>query len=133
MGKVYEINIISPQERITMRDYIDNLAHNLRLTQYQSDMLKSNIDKYNMGRIVKRGGVVYVPYMAHGIFGRIAKIFCGVRADLIGQSKVLIKNKRNIKFCKNGYHYVKIGPYTYYADAYGQAISRDAFLRGIKN
>ena len=112
-----------------MHDYIDELSFNLCLTPYQSDVLKNNTQKYNMGRIVKRGGVVYVPYVSHGIFSGLVKIICGARADLIGQNKMLIKNRRNIKFCKNGYYCIKIGPYTYYADASGQAISKEDFLR----
>ena len=116
-----------------MHDYINTLSRYLRLTPYQSEILIRNIDKYNMGRIVKRGGVLYVPYMSRGLCGRIKKIIFGACADLIGQNKMLVTNRRNIKFCKNGYYYVKIGPYTYYADAYGRGISRSAFFRGISN
>ena len=116
-----------------MCDYIDKISFNLRLTPYQSDMLKNNIQKYNMGRIVKRGGVLYVPHMSRGVFGGLVKLVCGVRADLIGQNKILIKNKRKINFCKDGYHCIKIGRYKYYADAYGQAISREDFLRNINS
>ena len=110
---------------------INNLVVYLRLTPYQSQMLEHNIDKYNVGRVVKRGGVLYVPYMSRGILGWIKSIFLGVQADLIGPNKVLVRNRRNIRFFKNGYHCVKIGPYTYYADAMGHGISRDEFLREI--
>ena len=116
-----------------MYDYIDKISFNLRLTPYQSDILKNNIQKYNMGRIVKRGGVLYVPYVSRGIFAWIAKFVCGSRADLIGQNKILIQNRRKINFYKDGYHCVKIGHYKYYADASGQAISREDFLRNIKS
>lgn len=116
-----------------MHDYINSLSNHLRLTPFQSKVLEQNINKYNMGRVVKRGGVVYVPYVSHGIFGRIKKIIFGAYADLIGQNKILVKNRRNIKFLKNGYHCVKIGPYTYYADAYGQAVSREDFFRAIED
>ena len=116
-----------------MHDYVNNLSLYLRLTPYQSEILMRNIDKYNVGRVVKRGGVLYVPYISRGILGRIKKMLLGARADLIGQNKMLVTNRRNIKFCKNGFYYVKIGPYTYYADAYGRGISRSEFFRGISN
>lgn len=114
-----------------MSDYINHLSYMLRLTPYQSNVLKNNKDKYNIGRLVKRGGVVYVPYVSRGIWAWCVKNLCGVRADLIGQNKILVKNRRNIKFCKNGFYCVKIGHFVYYADAMGRGISRDAFLRGI--
>lgn len=114
-----------------MHDYINNLSFTLRLTPYQLEVLKNNVQKYNIGRIVKRGGVLYVPYASCGVVSWFIKFICGARADLIGQNKTLITNRRNIKFCKNGYHCVKIGAYTYYADASGQAISRENFLRAI--
>ena len=82
---------------------INNLVVYLRLTPYQSQMLEHNIDKYNVGRVVKRGGVLYVPYMSRGILGWIKSIFFGVQADLIGPNKVLVRNRRNIRFFKNGY------------------------------
>lgn len=116
-----------------MHDYIDNLTINLRLTPYQSHVLKANHKKYNMGRLVKRGGVIYAPYINHGIYGRVLKFLYGARADLIGQNKILVQNRRNIKFMSQGFYCVKIGPYTYYADAMGRAISREVFLDGIKN
>ena len=114
-----------------MHDYINNLSYSLRLTQYQAQVLSKNINEYNMGRVIKRGGVIYVPYMSRGFIDRIIRLFYGVRADLIGQNKILVKNKRNIKFCKNGFYCIKIGRFVYYADAMGRGISRDAFLRGI--
>lgn len=114
-----------------MHDCINTLSQYLRLTPYQSETLIRNTDKYNMGRVVKRGGVLYVPYVSHGVLERIKNMVFGVRADLIGQNKMLVTNRRNVKFCKNGYYYVKIGPYTYYADAYGRAVSRDEFFSGV--
>ncbi len=114
-----------------MHNYIDNLSYSLRLTQYQSEMLNKNSNEYNMGRVIKRGGVIYVPYMSRGFIDWVIKLFYGVRADLIGQNKILVKNKRNIKFYKNGFYRIKLGRFVYYADAMGRGISRNAFLRGI--
>lgn len=116
-----------------MTDSNNNLFFLLRLTPYQSYVLASNSDKYNIGRIVKRGGVVFVPYQSRGIFGFFKKILFGVNVDVIGQNKMLVTNQRNVKVFSNGYHYVKFGPYTYYADAYGRGINRSDFLRGICN
>ena len=133
MGLLAKNKYNSSQEKFYMHDYISNLTHLLRLTPYQSDVLKSNINNYNLGHIVKRGGVIYVPYVSRGIYAWIIKKICGVRADLIGQNKILIRNKRNIRFYKNGYYCVKIGRYIYYADSMGHAISRNEFLQEIKN
>lgn len=111
-----------------MYDYIDMLTRTLRLTSYQSYVLKNNMEKYNVGRLVKRGGVVYAPYNCRGFGSFFMKLFCGRRADLIGQNKVLVRNRRKIKFCNGGYYCVHIGRYTYYADAMGHNISREEFL-----
>ena len=115
-----------------MHEYIDNLTYALRLTQYQSNVLKLNHDKYNMGRLVKRGGVLYVPYMSHGLYQWIVKMLCGSQADLIGQSHILVRKNRNITFYDGGYHCVKMGTYKYYADATGRIISYEDFKRGIQ-
>lgn len=103
----------------------------LNLSQYQLNKLKMSYDQYNISRLEKRGGVLYVPYIYHGFFGFLSKILFGVRADLIGKNKTLLRAQRNIKFCANGYHSVRVGKYTYYADADGQAVSKNDFLRGI--
>ena len=110
-------------------DYIDKLTFLLRLTPYQAEILKNNADKYNIGRLEKRGGVVYVPHMPQGVVSYFFKILRGVPADLIGQNKMLVKNVRNVKFCNDGYHCVQVGRYKYYADAMGHNISREQFLR----
>ena len=115
-----------------MHEYIDDLTQTLRLTPYQSDVLKQNCNKYNMGRLVKRGGVLYAPYLLHGVYAWVVKIVCGAPADLIGQNEMLVRNNRNITFCHDGYHCVKMGTYKYYADANGHAISRECFMRRTK-
>lgn len=112
-----------------MHNNIENLRHHLNLTQYQSNRLKMYYEMYNFSRLQKRGGVLYVPYASRGLWERVGRILFGVRADLIGQNKVLLRAQRNIKFFANGYHCVRVGKYTYYADAAGQVVSRDEFLR----
>ncbi|MBQ8255372.1 MAG: hypothetical protein IJY99_00190 [Alphaproteobacteria bacterium] len=112
-----------------MQEYINSLSQNLNLSNYQTNRLKKDYDLYNISRIQKRGGVLYVPYLSHGFWGRVGRVLFGARADLIGHDKILLRAQRNIKFCANGYHCVRVGKYTYYANSYGQVISRDEFLR----
>lgn len=116
-----------------MHDYTDKLLHNLNLTSYQENKIKSHCDRYNMSRLEKRGGVLYAPYVVHGFWGHVSRILFGVRADLIGQNKTLLQAQRNIKFYANGLHCVKIGRYTYYADARGNILSRYEFKQEINN
>jgi hypothetical protein len=86
-----------------------------------------------MSRLEKRGGVLYAPYVAHGFWGRVSHVLFGARADLIGKNKTLLRAQRKIRFYANGFHCVKIGRYTYYADASGQVMSQQDFKREITN
>ena len=52
-----------------MHDYMDKLLHNLNLTSYQENKIKSHCDRYNMSRLEKRGGLLYAPYVVHGFLG----------------------------------------------------------------
>jgi len=110
---------------------LEKLSDLLSLSPYQKNTLAAGVDKYNMSRLVKRGGVLYAPYGARGLTGAVADFFMGRRADLIGQNKTLLRAQRRIKFFRGGYHCVRIGRFMYYADASGAAISRRAFMRGI--
>lgn len=116
-----------------MQDYANKLIDMLKLSQYQSSKLKTNYDRYNISRLQKRGGVLYAPYATRGVWQYLVRVLCGARADLIGQNKTLLQAQRNIKFCANGYHSVRVGKYTYYADASGRTVSRDEFIKGFKN
>ncbi|MBR3781949.1 MAG: hypothetical protein IKL14_00990 [Alphaproteobacteria bacterium] len=116
-----------------MNEHINLLADYLKLNDYQSHKLKSGYDKYNVNKIQKRGGVLYVPYVSRGILGMMRALVFGVQADLIGQNKVLLRAQRNIKFYENGFHRVRVGRYTYYANAAGQVVSKDEFLDAVKN
>ncbi len=110
----------------------DRLAQNLNLSQYQINRLKIYKHKYNVARLQKRGGVLYAPYLVRGLWHGLYCAVFGVRADLIGKDRVLLQAQRNIKFCANGYHAVKVGRYIYYADANGCEISRDEFMQNLK-
>ena len=116
-----------------MYNKIDCLAQNLNLSSYQANKLKTDYDKYNISRLEKRGGVLYAPYVVHGFLERVYNLFLGRRADLIGQNRILLRAQRNIKFCANGYHCVKVGRYTYYANAIGDVVSRSEFMRQTRN
>ncbi len=118
-------------ENFIMNPQIEKLSRMLNLSPYQSQTLVGGSDKYNMSRLVKRGGLLYAPYNMRGVFGRASDILRGRRADLIGYNKTLLRGQRGIKFYAAGYHCVRIGRFMYYADSTGAAISRRAFLRGI--
>lgn len=121
------------QQEIIMYDYIHNLSKNLNLTKYQENKILSDYEKYNVARLEKRGGVLYAPYVVHGFWGRVSRVLFGARADLIGKNKTLLRAQRNIRFYANGFHCVKIGRYTYCADASGRVMSQQDFKREITN
>ncbi len=112
-----------------MHKNIDTLCQLMGLSQYQACKLKTHFERYNFSRLQQRGGVLYAPYLSNGFWQRVGAFLFGVRADLIGKNKVLLQAQRNIKFCANGYHCVRVGRYTYYANAMGQVVSRDEFLQ----
>ncbi len=116
-----------------MHAYINSLAQNLNLSAYQANKIKADYDKYNVSRLQKRGGVLYAPYVVHGVWGRVSRVLFGATADLIGQNKTLLRAQRNIRFFANGLHSVKIGRYTYYADATGKSISQHEFETRLQN
>ncbi len=116
-----------------MPEYMNNLSQVLGLSPYQSSKLKTNYDRYNIARLQKRGGVLYVPYATHGVWQYLMRVLFGVRADLIGVDKTLLQAQRNIKFCANGYHCVRVGRYTYYADASGSIVSQQEFFKNIRD
>ena len=111
---------------------INVLAHNLNLTSYQSNKLRLHYDRYNISKLEKRGGVLYAPYQSVGIIGWMVRVLIGTRADLIGENKTLLRAQRNIKFCANGYHCVRVGRYIYYADANGDIVSRAQFVENTR-
>ena len=44
-----------------MNPQIEKLSRMLNLSPYQSQTLVGGSDKYNMSRLVKRGGLLYAP------------------------------------------------------------------------
>lgn len=112
-----------------MHKNTDKLCELLGLSQYQVCKLKTHFERYNFSGLQQRGGVLYAPYAVHGFWQKLARFVFGVRADLIGENRVLLRAQRKIKFCANGYHCVRVGRYVYYANAKGQVVSRDEFLQ----
>ena len=106
----------------------DTLVKMLNLNNYQVNKLKNCLDRYDLSGLQKRGGVLFVPYVEHGVWQRLVRHLFGPRADLIGADRMLLRNQRNVRFCKNGYHSVRVGRYTYYANALGQVVSQQEFL-----
>ncbi|MFQ6703331.1 MAG: hypothetical protein ACLRFO_04000 [Alphaproteobacteria bacterium] len=116
-----------------MHKNINQLCDLLGLNQYQSGKLKMHSERYDFSRLEQRGGVLYAPYATRGVWQFIEKLLFGVRADLIGKNTMLLRARRGIQFCANGYHCVRAGRYTYYADATGRVISRHEFLANKSN
>ena len=116
-----------------MHKNINQLCELLGLNQYQSGKLKMHYDRYDFSRLQQRGGVLYAPYATRGVRQFIENLLFGVRADLIGKNTMLLRARRGIQFCANGYHCVRAGQYTYYADAMGRVISRREFMENKSN
>lgn len=112
-----------------MQESVDSLSYTLGLSPYQRSVLSLNHDKYNLARLVKRGGVLYAPRAADGFWGWIGQYLFGARADLIGENQTFVSGRRGIKFCANGYHCMRDENGMRYCDATGRNMSRDAFAR----
>ncbi len=106
---------------------IKTLADWLNLSDYQRKILSENSDKYDMGRLEKRGGVLFAPRRADGFWRGVARLIMGAHVDLVACDRILLRAKRNIKFCAGGFHRVRIGRFSYYADAAGHVVSKNTF------
>jgi len=116
------------------KSQVSKLCERLRLSPYQSYVLEMNSHKYNLSRLVKRGGGLYAPYVADGTnrwSAAAARLVRGPRADLIGPDRILVRGQRGIRFCADGCYCARHGGVKYYADAAGRPLSRDEFLRQI--
>lgn len=112
-----------------MRERVDSLSYTLGLSPYQRSVLTLNHDKYNLARLVKRGGVLYAPRVVDGFWGTLRAMLFGAPADLIGESQTFVRGRRGITFCANGYHCVRDGKGMHYCDACGRMLTRDTFVR----
>lgn len=112
---------------------IDLLCDTLGLSPYQRDVLKANYEKYDITRLVKRGGVLFAPHAHRGrLFAAAVRLLRGVPADLIGRQKMLLRGQRRVKFYADGFHSVNLGRFRYYADAAGQTVSYEVFDNAMK-
>lgn len=104
---------------------IDMLVGQLGLNEYQANILRKNYDKYDVSRLVKRGGVLYAPRRdnANRFVCAIHKLLFGDVADLIGHDKILLHAARHVKFMRGGVYCIRIGQYKYWADRNGHALS----------
>lgn len=112
-----------------MHESLEKLSEILNLSPYQRQCLAAG--EYNMGRLQKRGDILYAPHRVTGFWRGISRIVRGTPADLIGRNKMLLRGQRDIQFSAGGYHRVRIGRFVYYADPDGQAVSRDIYYRAI--
>ena len=81
------------------------LAEFLRLTPYQTYILEKKAPLYNLSRLVKRNGILYVPYRtvpAHRWRDASARILFGARADVIGPDKMLATGMRGVRVLPDG-------------------------------
>ncbi len=81
------------------------LSEILRLTPYQTAILEKNSHLYDLSRLVKRGGVLYVPYRnsaAHPWRDAAARLVLGQMADLIGPDDTLACGVRGAKLYSDG-------------------------------
>lgn len=116
------------------QSHLLRLCHHLRLTPFQTYILEQNSYKYNLGRLVKRGNLVYVPYMPSGNrwMAGIARVLMGPRADLIGPDRVLACGQRGVELHANGRYVVRQGRIHHYVDTDGRLMTRQAFYKAIR-
>jgi hypothetical protein len=110
------------------------LIDSLRLNDFQQKALFSNPEKYDLDKLVKKGVVIYAPIakQCKCLKGRIKRLFFGPRADLVGENKILVENKRHIKLYRTGFYHSKDKDGCYWADSTGRKISRKEFFKIIK-
>ena len=112
--------------------HVHRLSQHLRLTPYQTYILELNCKKYDFSRLVKRGTVLYCPYL-HGDRKRmrehISRMFFGPRADLIGPDRLIIRDQRGIRVYATGFYSARRNGVKYYADPLGNRIYRNMFWR----
>ncbi|MDR0967338.1 MAG: hypothetical protein LBL75_00700 [Rickettsiales bacterium] len=106
------------QHKLTTGQII-KLTDKLRLTPFQVMMMTEHGDRYNIEKLVKKGDVLYAP-LRKSVFN-----FFGARADLIGASKVLVRENRRIKLYPTGFYSVGLK----YFDPMGRQLTRKLFYK----
>ncbi len=111
-----------PENRVSL------LCEQLRLSPYQSYVLENNAKKYNLDKLVKRGGILYAPhaYDDRGNLGEyLSRLLFGPRADLVGLDKMLVSGQRRVKIYSSGIFSAYRNGLKYYADAMGNRASKN--------
>jgi len=113
------------------RTQLEHISHRLRLSPYQAYILLINGHKYRLDSLMKRGDVLYAPYLcdwARDIRDYFEKIISGPRADLIGSDKMLVIGQRGVKLYATGlYRAFDNTGRQYYADSQGHRVARSVF------
>jgi len=120
------------QRDSSLIDILTDLSQKLNLTSYQICVIEKNYYKYNLNRLVQQGGLLYAPYRCDYVGNLqdvISKLFCGQRADLIGQDRMLVINKRGIKVYNDGCFSACINGEKYQGDAFGNPIEKSNCIR----
>lgn len=106
-------------------EQLNRLSGYLGLSAYQSYILGRNATRYDLSRLVKRGGILYAPYLPNqnnGLREDVERAIFGPRADLIGPDRMLIHNRRGIKIYSSGIYRGKENGKIYYADGFGNRV-----------
>lgn len=117
------------------KSHVIRLCQQLRLTPFQTYVLEQNAYKYNIGRLAKRGEIVYAPYVTNGNrwAAAAARVLLGPRADLIGPDKYLARGMRGVELYADGRYIVRCRGTRCYIDETGRRVCREDFWRGVKN
>lgn len=79
---------------LDMTSDFQNLAQMLNLSPYQSAQLAAARDRYDIGRLAVKEGVVFAPVSPRGIFERATKMLFGARVDIIGRDEIISRGQR---------------------------------------
>ena len=115
------------------KSQVSRICQHLGLTPFQTYILERNAYKYNLGRLVKRGNIVYAPYLPSGrrLTDIAGRILFGPRADLIGPDRVLACGQRGVELYADGRYVVHQGRIPHYVDIDGRPMTRTAFLNAV--
>ena len=77
-----------------MSSDFEMLADILKLSPYQSRTLAAGKNRYDIGRLAVRGGILFAPVAPRGIFSRATKMLLGARVDIIGRDQIISRDQR---------------------------------------
>lgn len=112
--------------------HVQRLSALLRLTPYQTYILEKNCKKYDFSRLVKRGMVLYCPYLCDDkkrIVEYVARLLFGPRVDLVGPDRLIIQDQRGVRVYSSGFYSARRNGLKYYADPVNNRVARNMFWR----